>query len=148
MGINSCSYVTMTCISPAGSFKWDKLVRSSLASNIVGFINGGSEVSEPSWRAASVVSTVLVCTPDLQLHFVDTSFHLLPLHLPKRSVASPFPPALSYPQLQRISNPPEYRPATPGFRHRSCEPYWNNDSAPSKKSGEKGGQSLLSCLRW
>lgn len=33
--------------SPAGSFRWDRLVRSSLASSIVGFINGGSEGSEP-----------------------------------------------------------------------------------------------------
>lgn len=46
---------------PAGSFRWDRLVRSSLASNMAGFIKGGKLGSLPSWMAARVVSTVFFC---------------------------------------------------------------------------------------
>lgn len=52
---------------PAGSFKCDKLVRSSLASSMAGFIKGGRFASPPSWTPASVVSTVLVCSENRQL---------------------------------------------------------------------------------
>jgi len=42
---------------PAGSFKWDKLVKSSEASSTGGFINGGSSLSSalPSSTASVVV---------------------------------------------------------------------------------------------
>ena len=43
---------------PAGSFRCDKFVRSSLASRMVGFIRGGSEASEPFCRASKATSTV------------------------------------------------------------------------------------------
>ena len=47
---------------PAGSFKYERLVRSSLASSIAGFIKGGRlVVVESSIRAPVVVSSVLVC---------------------------------------------------------------------------------------
>lgn len=45
-------------ILPAGSLRWDRLVRSSLASSIAGFIKGGMEELLSSCSAASVVSTV------------------------------------------------------------------------------------------
>lgn len=63
--------VSMTCefvcvcreeAVPAGSLRCDKLVKSSLASSMAGFINGGSLSSLPVWMASRVVSTVLVCT--------------------------------------------------------------------------------------
>jgi hypothetical protein len=47
---------------PAGSFKCERLVKSSEASNIVGFMSGGSFGSLPSAMAASVVSIDLVCS--------------------------------------------------------------------------------------
>lgn len=47
---------------PAGSFKWDRFVRSSLASSIVGFINGGRLESESSSNAAAVISTFFCCS--------------------------------------------------------------------------------------
>lgn len=45
---------------PAGSFKCDRLVKSSLASSMDGFINGGSE-SLPFSKASSETSTVFSC---------------------------------------------------------------------------------------
>jgi hypothetical protein len=45
---------------PAGSFKCERFVRSSLASSMAGFISGGRFGSLPSLMEASVVSTVLV----------------------------------------------------------------------------------------
>lgn len=47
--------------APAGSFRCDRLVRSSLASSMAGFINGGRLGSLPVWMADTVVSTVLDC---------------------------------------------------------------------------------------
>ena len=49
---------------PAGSLRCERFVRSSLASSIVGFINGGSDGSLPDWRASSETSNVLVCRRD------------------------------------------------------------------------------------
>jgi hypothetical protein len=46
---------------PAGSLRCDRLVRSSLASSMVGFIKGGSDGSLPDWRASRETSSVLVC---------------------------------------------------------------------------------------
>lgn len=46
---------------PAGSLRWERLVRSSLASSIVGFIKGGSAEALPFWRSSSETSNVLVC---------------------------------------------------------------------------------------
>lgn len=46
---------------PAGSFRWDKLVKSSLASSMVGFISGGNEGSLSFVKASSEISTLLVC---------------------------------------------------------------------------------------
>lgn len=48
------------CI-PAGSLRWDKFVKSSLASSMAGFISGGRLASLPVWIADNVVSTVLLC---------------------------------------------------------------------------------------
>jgi len=50
---------------PAGSFKWDKLVKSSEASKTGGFIKGGRLLSSafPS-RAASVVVVVIFYKED------------------------------------------------------------------------------------
>ena len=42
---------------PAGSLRWDKLVRSSLASNMEGFMRGGRVVSLSRCNVANVVST-------------------------------------------------------------------------------------------
>lgn len=50
---------------PAGSFRCDRFVKSSLASSIAGFIRGGKEEVESSWSVARVVSTVFVWLPDL-----------------------------------------------------------------------------------
>lgn len=47
------------CI-PAGSFRWERLVRSSLASSMEGFINGGKDGLFGSWSSACVVSTIFV----------------------------------------------------------------------------------------
>lgn len=46
-------------VIPAGSLRWDRFVKSSLASSIVGFIKGGSEGSFPFCRASTETSTVL-----------------------------------------------------------------------------------------
>jgi hypothetical protein len=46
---------------PAGSFRWDRFVRSSLASSMAGFISGGRLSSLPVWMADSVVTTVFFC---------------------------------------------------------------------------------------
>ena len=43
---------------PAGSFKYDRFVRSSLASSMVGFMSGGRLGLESSCSAATVVSNV------------------------------------------------------------------------------------------
>ena len=43
---------------PAGSLRWERFVRSSLASRMAGFIKGGRDASWPSCRTATVVSTV------------------------------------------------------------------------------------------
>ena len=43
---------------PAGSFKCDKFVRSSLASSMVGFISGGRTPLVSSCRMSKVVWTV------------------------------------------------------------------------------------------
>lgn len=51
---------------PAGSLRCERLVRSSLASSMAGFISGGRFGSLPSWMASSVVSTVFVCGVDSQ----------------------------------------------------------------------------------
>lgn len=45
---------------PAGSLRCERFVKSSLASSMVGFINGGREGS-PFWRASTANSRVLVC---------------------------------------------------------------------------------------
>lgn len=45
---------------PAGSFKYERFVRSSLASRIVGFIGGGRRGLESSCNAATVVSSARV----------------------------------------------------------------------------------------
>ena len=42
---------------PAGSFKCERFVRSSLASSIVGFISGG-RLAPSDWSSATVVSMV------------------------------------------------------------------------------------------
>lgn len=47
-------------VVPAGSLRWDKFVRSSLASSMAGFIKGGRLGSLPVWMASRVVSTFLV----------------------------------------------------------------------------------------
>lgn len=41
--------------------RWERFVRSSLASSIVGFINGGSEAAVPDWRSSKETSSFLVC---------------------------------------------------------------------------------------
>lgn len=45
---------------PAGSFKWERFVRSSLASSIAGFINGGRLELLSTCNSACVVSISLV----------------------------------------------------------------------------------------
>lgn len=47
---------------PAGSFKCERFVKSSLASSIVGFINGGNDASLPLSRAFRVSLTSFVCS--------------------------------------------------------------------------------------
>ncbi len=44
---------------PAGSLRCDRLVKSSLASSMVGFINGGNCGSLPDWRPSAETSMVL-----------------------------------------------------------------------------------------
>lgn len=46
---------------PAGSLRWERFVRSSLASSIVGFIRGGREALFACVNASSVASIDLVC---------------------------------------------------------------------------------------
>jgi hypothetical protein len=56
------SRTAATEVVPAGSFRCDRLVRSSLASSMAGFISGGSfDVHGSPWRESTVVSIVLVC---------------------------------------------------------------------------------------
>jgi hypothetical protein len=43
---------------PAGSLRWERFVRSSLASSIVGFIRGGRRGSSPLCRASTETSMV------------------------------------------------------------------------------------------
>lgn len=55
------------CIGiPAGSFRCDKFVKSSLASSMAGFISGGREALLSSCKAATVVSMVFVCVKDYE----------------------------------------------------------------------------------
>lgn len=68
---------------PAGSFRCERFVKSSLASNIVGFISGGRLAFESSSRSAAASSIVLVCTRTSQ-HMVDLligAFHMHCTHL-------------------------------------------------------------------
>jgi hypothetical protein len=51
---------------PAGSFKWDRLVKSSLASSMAGFISGGRLGSLPVCTADRVVSIVFFCVVHCQ----------------------------------------------------------------------------------
>ncbi len=46
---------------PAGSLRWERFVKSSLASSIVGFMSGGNEGSLPDCKASRETSTSLVC---------------------------------------------------------------------------------------
>lgn len=55
--MKSLEYRMETNIVPAGSLRWDRFVKSSLASSMVGFIRGGRDES-PFWRASAVTSTV------------------------------------------------------------------------------------------
>lgn len=48
-------------VLPAGSFRCDRFVRSSLASSMAGFISGGRLASLPSRMAVSVVSKSFFC---------------------------------------------------------------------------------------
>jgi hypothetical protein len=68
------------CI-PAGSFRCDRLVRSSLASSMAGFISGGRLGSLPVWMATSVVSIVLLCALSVQALLLLLLLLMLPLHL-------------------------------------------------------------------
>lgn len=52
---------------PAGSFRWDKFVRSSLASSMAGFIKGGRFGLLSTCSSACVVSTVFVYTSDTRI---------------------------------------------------------------------------------
>lgn len=47
---------------PAGSLRWERFVKSSLASSIVGFIRGGREALFACVNASSVVSIDLLCS--------------------------------------------------------------------------------------
>ena len=66
----SCVFV------PAGSLRCDRLVRSSLASSIAGFISGGRFGSLPVWMATSVVSTVLSCACQQTYSCPSPFYHL------------------------------------------------------------------------
>jgi len=46
---------------PAGSFRWERFVKSSLASSIAGFMSGGREASLPFCRASSEISADFTC---------------------------------------------------------------------------------------
>lgn len=48
---NSGKASIQACI-PAGSLRWERLVRSSLASSMEGFINGGNDGLFGSWSSA------------------------------------------------------------------------------------------------
>ena len=52
---------------PAGSFRCERFVKSSLASSIAGFISGGRSAFESSSRSARASSIVFVCTCSSQL---------------------------------------------------------------------------------
>lgn len=67
---------------PAGSFRCERFVRSSLASSMAGFISGGRFASLPVWMAKMVVSTDLVCAVHRQPQ--------CPSRLPVREHTSPF----------------------------------------------------------
>ena len=73
-----CGWVAH-CI-PAGSFRCDRLVRSSLASSMAGFISGGRLGSLPVWMATSVVSTVLLCASSVRV-LLQSTYRSAPLHL-------------------------------------------------------------------
>lgn len=47
---------------PAGSFKCERFVKSSLASRMVGFISGGKDSSLPPSRASRLTLTSFSCT--------------------------------------------------------------------------------------
>jgi hypothetical protein len=73
---------------------------------------------------------------------------ILPLHWPKRSAALPFPPSPSYPRLRTISILPEDLAATPGCRHRSCEPCCIDVINRSRKTrtGRMRGHCCFNCV--
>ena len=67
----------MAC-NTAGSFRWDRFVRSSLASSMLGFIKGGSVEFIASFdNSSSVVSTSLVCKSGIQYALNTCQSHKL-----------------------------------------------------------------------
>jgi len=115
---------------PAGSLRWDKLVKSSLASSMAGFISGGKLGSLPVWMARRVVSTVFFCAVHRQPWVLHVwAWPLLVVWcVPRRSragtPASPCPPQSACRQPRRQPSRRWGRAAMPGCRSRRCAPWW------------------------
>ena len=120
---------------PAGSFKWDKFVRSSLASSIVGFMRGGNDVSLSSLKAATVVSIVFdytagpscqrVVSPSAGSKGATARFEhvvVVPPHWQAGRPASPCPQRPASPPPPRQPSPPWHRAAMLSSPPHSCEP--------------------------
>jgi hypothetical protein len=117
---------------PAGSFRCDKLVRSSLASSIAGFIGGGSEGLLDIWSSVWVVSIVLVYQERASVRQIcnikgmEVQYTILddnsPLHLPKGKPVTLYYRLQSSPLLQKKSTPRLGQDATPQSQYRSCAP--------------------------
>jgi hypothetical protein len=121
---------------PAGSFKWDKFVKSSLASSMAGFISGGRFGSLPVLMPFKVVSTVFFCE-------VASSAGALPYCpwpllvvccVPRHSQAGrPASPCRRQSACRRAPRQPSRlsgRAAMPGCRSRRCAPWWWSCPAP------------------
>jgi hypothetical protein len=128
----AASLGAVACV-PAGSFKWDRLVRSSLASSMAGFISGGRFSSLPVWMADSVVSTDFFC--ECIVSCALSRGQSRSVGVPRRSragtPASPCRPRSSCRRPRRRSSRRSGRAAMPGCRSRRCVPCWRSCPAPS-----------------
>lgn len=107
---------------PAGSFRWERLVKSSLASSIVGFINGGRS-PVPFFKSSTLRVTSCTCRINCQFRRrcsnvchtylavleLEDNFDLVPVLRPRSDLRS-------NPSLSGI-RPPDPRPNIVSVRH-------------------------------
>jgi hypothetical protein len=139
----------MAC-KTAGSFRWERFVKSSLASSIEGFISGG-RAALLSLSAASVVSIVLTWRwHTLSVHDGNWGARCtVSINIPRRS---PEQTPVSHSLRQQSFAPPRRQPnpqsspaAMPWFQHRRCATWLNHDQARASGYRMVTAQSSSRC---